>query len=268
MTAGRSANTQRQRRRRTKPLPRFPRTGPRTGRPARLPERRWACPSSSPASVSPATPDLSIAAAARLGRRDAGRGRPTSTAHAERSGRTARRPEGGPAEHRSLCRPLRGPNPESSRPWIAAPSPRSLALLGVVLAPTSAAADALEKGRTFGSRRGEASKQDAAASTAFHFRSEGFGSASHASLLAIFVLLPRSTGRGGICSILLDRNTIYYQFETSLLPVTPTLASSSSHFPAIDVVCAPRPQGLSGGVVCGQAGGGPQPWLPCSVQSR
>lgn len=52
-------------------------------------------------------------------------------------------------------------------------------------------------------------------------------------------LLPRSTGRGGIFSILLDKKTIYYHFETRLVPGPLTLASSSSDLLARDVIGAP-----------------------------
>lgn len=61
--------------------------------------------------------------------------------------------------------------------------------------------------------------------------------------------LRRSTGPGGMFSILLDKKTIYYRFETRFFPVPPTLASSSSRLPARRAVCGPgcaRPLGSCG----------------------
>lgn len=65
--------------------------------------------------------------------------------------------------------------------------------------------------------------------------------------------LRRATGPGGMFSILMGKKTIYYRFETRLFPVPPTLASSSSRFPARRAVCGPgcaRPLGSCGLLGC------------------
>lgn len=209
-------------------------------------------------------------AAGRPSSRDPGRGLPTSVDpagpgscnHADggAGGRGGSRSRGRPGvgaeaapgpRLQGFCRPRGRPSPVPTRPWPAAPSPRGLAVPGLLWAGRRPA-DALELGSTFGRGCGEALQPDATTSTATHFRSGGLGSAPWRFYWLPPALLPRFTGRGGIFSMLWEEITVYYRFEMRL-PAPLSLASSSSLLLARDTRPAPlaRPQGLSGVVVCG-----------------